>query len=49
MIGWRKIANGRASCIERLAAAKHGVEHLQRSAARGDTLKAWHDASQCSS
>jgi hypothetical protein len=44
-----QVARAAARGIERLAAAKHGVEHLQGRPARADTLSAWHGASRCSS
>ena len=46
MIGRRQVADRPARRVERLAAAQHGIEHLQRRAARADAFNAWHKASR---
>jgi hypothetical protein len=48
MIGRRKIANCRASGVDRLAAPKYGVENLESSFAGSESLSAWHRASRTS-
>ena len=45
----RQVARGGQRAFERLAAAKHRIEHLQRRAARADAFSAWHWPSRSSS